>query len=265
MHNQTLIVFHRGGGKSLDYAPNCLVTFKWAVSFGAKAVEYDVVYCKENDEGFMVVVEPQLIKENNLNINNLQWKDVAALDTGNTVMGLSRVAKFNTVFELFQGAGISQQIHIKGGSQRTVATLVGNLRSTANILVTSFDLNTLDKVHEANRKVPIGWIVKPDNTSASEGGEDLTKLVSAHPEAFEMYNEEEIRTIILRAKQHKIDTIILCGPRVREKKIVTRIQSEGIKVGAWGVGSNVGIGKTLIASGIDRFTIDNPEELFQNL
>ena len=79
------------------------------------------------------------------------------------------------------------------------------------------------------------------------------------------YNEEEIRTIILRAKQHKIDTIILCGPRVREKKIVTRIQSEGIKVGAWGVGSNVGIGKTLIASGIDRFTIDNPEELFQNL
>ncbi len=71
MNNNTLIVFHRCGGKSLDYPPDTLLTIKWAIDYGAKAIEYDVVYCNNNGIDEIIVVEPKLLKSAGLDITNL--------------------------------------------------------------------------------------------------------------------------------------------------------------------------------------------------
>ncbi|MBS1266304.1 MAG: hypothetical protein MAG795_00271 [Candidatus Woesearchaeota archaeon] len=70
------LVFHRGGGKSLDYPPNCILTIKWAMNNGAEGVEYDVAVAKFNNNYEMVVIEPKLLKENKLDVDNLNWNDL---------------------------------------------------------------------------------------------------------------------------------------------------------------------------------------------
>jgi hypothetical protein len=66
--DKTLIVYHRCGGKSLGYPPNTLFTAKWALKFGAKAVEYDVVLCKDGMANKIIMIEPKLLKDYNLDI-----------------------------------------------------------------------------------------------------------------------------------------------------------------------------------------------------
>lgn len=47
MNQDTLVVFHRCGGKTLNYPPNTLIAAKWARDFGAQAIEYDVAVAKD--------------------------------------------------------------------------------------------------------------------------------------------------------------------------------------------------------------------------
>ena len=40
-----------------------------------------------------------------------------------------------------------------------------------------------------------------------------------------------------------------------------QVQNAGYEVGAWGVGTNLDLAKRLIDYKINRFTLDNPEQL----
>lgn len=261
MSRSSLIIFHRCGGKSLGYPPNTLVTIRWAIGYGAKAIEYDVVYCNDGGNDRLIIVEPKLLKLANLDINNLQWEDVKKLNAGNEKYGHQYVLEFEEVFDLINTASIHQQVHIKGKHPKTVGVLLGKLNGKDNFSITSFDVRLLRTVKDINNSVKVGWIVKPKQEKGNEGSEDLTALVTAHPDALPTYVEEEIVEIVSTARENGINIIILCGPRIREGSIIERIQKQGFEVGSWGIGANITLAEQLINFHIDRFTIDNPEEL----
>lgn len=257
----TLLVYHRGGGKSLDYPPNCILTIKWAMNHGAEAVEYDVVAVKDRDSYKVIVIEPKLLLEDNLDIDNLDWKDVQKLNAGNQKFGNCGIATLKEVLDVVDQSKVKQQVHIKGRNSKTVTTLTSELDSFENIVITSFDLSVLKEVKEIAPNSKVGWIVKPDSKNGSEGTQDLTKKVSENPDALPIYSPNELETISQKASANNIDVVILCGPRIKSKNIISYFQEKEFEVGAWGVSCNLDIAKKLIEFGIDRFTIDNPEAL----
>ncbi|MBU1084772.1 hypothetical protein KKB06_00255 [Patescibacteria group bacterium] len=256
----SLLVFHRGGGKSLGYPPNCFLTIKWAIEYEAKAVEYDVVYCQDNNEDKIIVIEPKLLKENGLDINNLSWQEVKKLNVGNEKFGQCSVATFEEIQALIPDT-VFQQIHLKGENSKTIPTLFSKLENIQNYTLTSFDLEIIRKIKETNSNTSVGWIVKPQQERGSEGTVDLTALVSANPDLFPDYSEEEIKNILTKSKNLNINIVILCGPRIRDKQIIDQVKSAGFQSGAWGVAQNLEVAKKIISFDIDRFTIDNPEKL----
>lgn len=259
--SNTTLVYHRGGGKSLGYPPNCLLTIKWSSRYGAKAIEYDVVVTKDGSQYKMIVIEPKLLLEHNLDINNLEWNSVKNIDAGNEQFGYVPIATLQEVLAEIDQNSIRQQVHIKGTHPQTVPSLVSEITNLKNITVTSFDLNVLNRVKDYAPKLSVGWIVKPDSESGNEGAEDLTKMVSSNPDAIPAYTQEELNDILVKSKKGDIDVIILCGPKIRDTTSVKAFQDAGFEVGAWGVGSNLKMARRFISLGLDRFTIDNPEQL----
>ncbi len=260
-----LFVYHRGGGKSLGYPPNCLLTIKWAVKYGAKAIEYDVVFCNDKTEDKIIIVEPKLLKENNLDINNLHWEDVSKIDAGNEKYGTAQVATIDEALGVINDKNVSQQIHIKGDKigtvQKTIKTLLPKLKNISNFVLTTFDLEVVKQIRANDKNVKVGWIVKPDQKVGNEGMIDMTAQVAQNPDALPPYSENELMDISKKAKENFVNVIILCGSRVKEEKTVLFFRNQGFEVGAWGVASNLEVARRLIEFKIDRFTIDNPEEL----
>lgn len=259
MTTNTLIVFYRCGGKSLSYPPNTLLTIKWALSYGAKAIEYDIVFCKDNNKDKIIVVEPKVLKEASLDINNLQWQDIVRLNAGNDKFGYQKVPELEEVLDT--APDIHHQIHIKDNHPQTVSTLLQKLEEKSNFLITSFDIQILKQIKQVNNTVRVGLLVKPKQERGNEGLTDLTALITANSEALPTYSLDELNEILNQAKVNSIDILLLCAPRIKEKIIVDTVKKNQIECGAWGVGTNLVIAKRLIDYNIDRFTIDNPEEL----
>ncbi|MEK9196642.1 MAG: hypothetical protein AAB914_04700, partial [Patescibacteria group bacterium] len=58
-----------------------------------------------------------------------------------------------------------------------------------------------------------------------------------------------------------IDIVLLCGPRIKNSQLVDTVKESGFQIGAWGVAMNLTLAERLIELNLDRFTIDNPEQL----
>jgi glycerophosphoryl diester phosphodiesterase len=271
------VFFHRMRGKSLGYPPNSILGLEWCLEFGCRNIEYDILYCERDGRGDVVVIEPNLVKERGLDPNKLKWEDIKDINTGNEKSGLRRAqsnqvcsaVSIKIVLSALSLQNISQQIHIKNNFAGPIVELVeilsSELESLQNFHLTHFDLRVLEKIKSLNPNLPLGWIVKPQQESGGEGLQDLTALVSSGSEFLKPYTDDEIDDIVDKAKEIGIDLIILCGPRIFDKGSIDLVRSNGFQVGAWGTGENIKIAKRLIEFDIDRFTLDNPEELLNDL
>jgi len=257
----TLLVYHRGGGKSLEYPPNCIYTFKWAVNNGAKAIEYDVAMVKNNNSYNIAVIDPKAIAGKGLDINNLNWQDIQNINLGNKKYGYCKVVTLNKVLNTINQIKVKHQIHIKSKNYQIIQILKNEINSFENITITSFDIQFLEKLKKAIPHIKVGWLVKPTNESGNEGVKDLTKMVSENFGDFSAYSQNELEMISQNATKCNIDTIILCGPRIKTKNHIFHFKQKGFEVGAWGIGTNLDLANKLINFEIDRFTIDNPELL----
>ena len=156
---------------------------------------------------------------------------------------------------------VAQQIHVKGNNPATIPALLPKLQGISNYILTSFDLELIKEIKNNDITVPVGWIVKPHSETGSEGLEDLTAKVSGGGIDFPGYTDLELKEIILKAKYAQVNIVLLCGPRIKNKEMIEQVRTAGLGVGAWGVGSNLALARQLIEFGIDRFTLDNPEQL----
>lgn len=103
--------------------------------------------------------------------------------------------------------------------------------------------------------------MKPQQEGGDEAGVDLTAKLVADMDAIQEYSESEISKILETSRANSVDIILLCGPRIKNKDIVEKLKNQGFGVGAWGVALNLELAKQLIEFGLDRFTLDNPEQL----
>src|SRR5260221_4621998 len=154
----SLIVYHRCGGKSIGYHPNTLLTINWAIGFGAKAIEYDVVLCKDGKKDKIIMIEPKLLNEYNLDINNLLWKDIQTINAGNEKFGPTNVSLLDYVLSEVAKSEIAQQIQIKGENSDTVPNLLKKTKNTKNFIITAFDLHVIKGIKTLDKNVRVGWL-----------------------------------------------------------------------------------------------------------
>ena len=258
---ETVIVYHRCGGKSLKYPPNTILTAQWASKNGAKAIEYDVALAQDDDNSKIVVMEPKVIKEAGLDINNLQWADVKNLNSGNETFGFQKIPLLEEMLAAIDSNKTGHQIQLKGQHPDSVKVLLTKVQGLNNYIITAFDISVIQEIKSLNKGIPVGWLIKPRQEEGDEAGVDLTAKLVADLDSIQEYSEAEVSEILDTARTNSVDVILLCGPRIKSKKVIEQLKSEGFGVGAWGVAMNLSLAKQLIAFGLDRFTLDNPEEL----
>lgn len=261
MDQETLVVYHRCGGKTLDYPPNTIVTAQWAMNHGARAIEYDVAIAKDGD-GFQVfVIEPKLLSEAGLDINNLTWDDVQKINAGNEKFGSQPVPLLEEMLQTIDSEKVAHQIQIKGQHPATVKEVLARTKNIKNYIITAFDRGVIKEIKGLNSSVKVGWLVKPAQESGDEAGVDLTAKLVAEADTLQLYSDDEITEILEKAQEDRVNILLLCGPRIKEESLVKRVKATGFQIGAWGVATNLILAKQLIELGIDRFTLDNPEQL----
>lgn len=261
MNPQSLIVYHRCGGKSLGYPPNTLFTAKWAMEHGARAIEYDVAIAKDGNQFRVFAIEPKLLNEAGLDINNLAWEDVQKINTGNDEFGPQPVSLLEEMLTAIPSEKVAHQIQIKGQHPATVKEVLARVKDVKSFIITAFDINVIQEIKALDSSVRVGWLVKPAQEAGDEAGVDLTAKLVAEADSLEQYSDEEISNILDQAQENQIDVILLCGPRIKNKGLVDRVHEAGFEIGAWGVATNLELARQLIGLEIDRFTLDNPEQL----
>ncbi len=257
---ETIIVYHRCGGKSLHYPPNTIVTAKWAQEQGAKAIEYDVALAQDDDNPKIVVIEPKVIKEAGFDINNLKWTDIKDLDAGNSTFGFQKIPLLEEILTTIDNNKTGHQIQLKGQHPDSVKVLLDKVKNLKNYLITAFDISVISEIKIINKNVPVGWLVKPEQEGGDEAGVDLTAKLVADIDNIKGYSEIEVLEILNIARTNFVDVILLCGPRIQNKEVIQKLKNEGFEVGGWGVAMNLTLAKQMIEFGLDRFTLDNPEQ-----
>lgn len=261
MNKETLVVYHRCGGKTLGYPPNTIITAQWAMDHRAKAIEYDVAIAKDGDSFKVFVIEPKLLNEAGLDINNLVWSDVQKLDAGNEKFGHQPVPLLNEMIQAIDSEKVAHQIQIKGQHPASVKEVLAVAKNAKNYIITAFDRNVIREIKSVDEEVRVGWLVKPAQEGGDEGGVDLTAKLVAEADSLEGYADDEIEAILDTAREDSVDIVLLCGPRIKDSALVQKVRSAGFEIGAWGVATNIPLAKHLIGLGLDRFTLDNPEQL----
>jgi glycerophosphoryl diester phosphodiesterase len=261
MTSKTLIVYHRCGGKSLGYPPNVLLTAQWAMQAGAKAIEYDVAIAKDGNSFQVFAIEPKLLKDAGLDINDLAWDDVKKLNVGNDKFGAQSVTLLEDMLSNIPSEKTAHQIQIKGQHPATVQEVLRRVQGVSNFIITAFDIDVIKSIKASSAGIRVGWLVKPAQEGGDEAGVDLTATLQTQVNDLKEYSDEEIVTILGTAGEHNVDVALLCGPRVQSKELVERVKSNGFEIGAWGVAANLELAKRLVDLNLDRFTIDNPEQL----
>lgn len=261
MESQTLIVYHRCGGKSLGYPPNTVFTADWAMQNGAQAIEYDVAIAKDGDRFQVFVIEPKLLKEVGLNINDLTWSDVKKINAGNKKFGAQKIPLLEEMLAAINTEKVAHQIQIKGQHPASVREVLARLKGIKNFIITAFDIDVIKEIKQLDKSTRVGWLVKPAQEGGDEAGVDLTAKLVSEAGALQEYSDDEMSEILSTAKDSSVDVVLLCGPRIKQMPLVQRVKEAGFQVGAWGVATNLELAKQLMELELDRFTLDNPEEL----
>ena len=153
------------------------------------------------------------------------------------------------------------QIQIKGRHPDSAQVLAAKVANIQNCLITAFDIQFIRELKAIDSSIPVGWLVKPNQERGDEGGVDLTANLLEEASSVAAYTSTEVEEIISAAKEAKVDTLLLCAPRIGSIGVVENVRRAGFGVGAWGVATNLDLARKLIGFGIDRFTIDNPEQM----
>jgi glycerophosphoryl diester phosphodiesterase len=228
MESNTLIVHHRCGGKSLGYPPNTVLTAQWAMKNGARAIEYDVAIAKDGDKLKTFVIEPRLLREAGLDINNLFWSDVEGINVGNEKFGAQNAPLLESMLSTIDSLRVAHQIQIKGQHPASAREVLARVRKVKNCIITAFDINVIGEIKALDEIVRVGWLVKPAQEDGDEAGVDLTAKLNSEADELQEYFDDEITDIISKARKNAVDVVLLCGPRIKRRSLVRRVKTSRI-------------------------------------
>ena len=146
-----LIIAHRGA--SADFPENSLDAFSGALQQGADWVELDV---RRSKDGVLVVHHDAHLAGGDL---------IKDLDSNSLPEGVPSLAE---AFEASESMGVNIEIMLLPCEPdfdevdlvcEAVVGLVRAYRSTDKILVSSFDINAIDRIKETDPLIATGWLV----------------------------------------------------------------------------------------------------------
>ncbi|MEC7810406.1 MAG: glycerophosphodiester phosphodiesterase [Actinomycetota bacterium] len=162
-----LVIAHRGA--SSDFPENSLEAFSGAFEQGADWIELDV---RRSKDGVLVVHHDAHLSDGRL---------IRDLDSN---LLPEEVPSLAEAFEASENMGVNVEIkHLPGEPDfeevdlvcEAVVGLVRAYREDDKILVSSFDMNAIDRIKETDQSIPTGWLVAERND-----GIQILDRVEAH-------------------------------------------------------------------------------------
>jgi len=229
------ITAHRGA--SGTYPENTLIAMKMAIEKGADYSELDV---QETSDGILVLYHDGNLKRTSnvdLDIWKISYDSISKLEAGawfDPEFKGEPVPKLEEVIDEVKGK-MKLNIEIKmNGHQKQltekVVQLVEEKDFISNCILTSFDLNAIDKVKQVNKNIKAGYI--------------LSKI----PEDRDIFNSG-------------ID-LLSVNKRLVDKEFVKKAHKNNLEVHVWTVNKPEEM-EYLIQLGVDNIITDHPEILFE--
>jgi glycerophosphoryl diester phosphodiesterase len=159
------VIAHRGAAA---HAPeNTLVSFKTALSMGAKSVEFDI---QQTQDGELVVIhDPTLgrLADVRGRVSEMAWGALKRVDVGRWFderFEGERVPKLEAVLDLLLGKmelhiEIKEGGHAYPGIEEKLLELLKGRRCLDSVRISSFDHPTLFTVRELDPQVRIGYLL----------------------------------------------------------------------------------------------------------
>lgn len=160
-----LLIAHRGAS---GHAPeNTLASFKRALAFGAKAIEFDVHQTKDGE--LVVIHDDDLrrVARKKLRVGALTLPELSAYDVGSWFakdFAGERVPTLEQVYDLCQDSA-ELHLEIKHGSkiypgiERNVVEFLRRRRALSTTLISSFDHRALVNVRDIEPKARLGYLL----------------------------------------------------------------------------------------------------------
>ena len=220
------IIAHRGASA---YAPeNTLAAFRLAREMDATEVETDV---QLSADGALVLCHDETLDRYGHGtrvVEEMDSRELLALDMGSWFSPHSfrneRMGTLRTLFETFADEFV-YHVEIKGkrdGLQRELARLVDAFGLDARVIVTSFRLSALARMHAEAPRLRLGWLVERiDLAAAASAGVPLFQLC---PSAATVTPED-----VAKAKSlvREVRAWGLSGPPARVRELIARVVEAG--------------------------------------
>lgn len=227
--HETTITAHRGS--SLSAPENTMAAFELAVENMADYIELDVQMTKDGE--LVIMHDSNALRTTGVNreISDMTLAEVKQLDAGSYYSADyagEQVPTLEEVLDYTKGK-IRVNIEIKSGNYGTlvsdkVAELISEKNMMTDCVVTSFEIELLDRVKELKPQIQVGYI-----------------LVVAYGDFYNMDNVDFF----------SINAAFLT------KRMVDAIHNSGKQIHAWTVNNQSSI-KNLTNKGVDNIITDDP-------
>ena len=238
-----LVVGHRGA--SADHPENTLESFEGAIAAGADLVELDVRLSADGVPVIMHDAEVSQTTDGSGFIHELTLQDLKRLDASAGRGGTrTEIPTLSEALELLSGrAGVDVEIKNMPGEPafdspreeiaRCVVALLHDVAFDGDVLVSSFNWLSIERVRELEPSIPTGFL--------------STALMD--PRACLVY---------VRSAGHAY--VLPQAPAVFEagQAFVEEAHREGIRVGTWTLDDPAGI-ERLFAMGVDAIATNRPD------
>ena len=235
--NKVEITAHRGALRT--HPENTLIAMQKAIEIGADFSELDV---QETSDGVLVLYHDKNLKKTtgvDIGIWEISYDSISKLEAGawfDPKFKGEPIPKLEDIMDEVKGK-MKLNIEIKmNGHQKQltekVVQLVEDKKYISNCILTSFDLDAIDKVEKLNKNIKTGYILReiPENRDIFNSGVDL---ISAHKT---MVNDAFIK----KAHKHNLEVHVWIVNEPEEMK-------------------------KFIQLGVDNIVTDYPERLFKVL
>ena len=193
--NKPLVIAHRGA--SNDFPENSLDAFSGALDQGADWVELDV---RRSRDGVLVINHDAFLPDGRL---------IRDLDADGLPAGIPSLAE---AFEISNSMGVNIEIkHLPGEPDfdevdyvcEAVSGLARAYRSLDEILVSSFDINAIDRIKATDPEIPTGWLV----AERQDGTQILDRVEIHNHRALNPWDELVDETLVIEA--HKRGLLVM--------------------------------------------------------
>ena len=205
---------HRGAA---ELPENTIPSFRKALEQGADGLELDV---RKTADGKLVVIHPSVVEHHS--VQSSSYEDIRKLPDGFEIPLLKDVlAKFG------KKTFLDVEFKVPGFEEEAIA-LITKHGDPSNTMISAFDTDTLNKVHDLSPALQLGYIYNRTQDEASRHNAPIDYVIPQF--------------------------------RLASRELIAEVHDEELKVMAWTVNDEAEM-KRLLSLGVDGIITDYPAVL----